>query len=241
MYIYRKWPGFCINQHQQRGTGGHWLLHLPWLYCDQQSVPWHRDRQAYCQLKASQLSCQNWARRSWITTSWSETLNSRYIRHASLAPCCTAVSPGQRTPDRRTSWKDSICIACSESWVSRGRTKSPMPLCWWKQAPLACISPALAQTCASNGEWSYTQGSPVWWACYRILPSRSPGIALLGHLYSKCNLRLTGIDTGNWEVLAADHSSWRYAANTVVSRVARGWESLCWRRRENKGKRGSRM
>ena len=31
-----------------------------------------------------------------------------------------AVSPGQRTPNRRIAWKAFICVACGELWVSRG-------------------------------------------------------------------------------------------------------------------------
>ena len=33
------------------------------------------------------------------------------------------LSPGQRSPDRRTTWKGFICIACGELWVSHSKDK----------------------------------------------------------------------------------------------------------------------
>ena len=47
----------------------------------------------------------------------------------------------------------------------------------------------------------------------------------------KRDLKLTGIDKGNWEALAADHNGWRHAVNSGVK---------SGERTENRGKQGSR-
>ena len=62
---------------------------------------------------------------------------------------------------------------------------------------------ALARKQASSGERLYTQGSPVWCACYRTSTSKS-------------DLNLTGIETDKWEPLAADRNGWRHAVNSGV-------------------------
>ena len=82
----------------------------------------------------------SWAGGFGKTVCWPLIPNSRYTRHASSVPYCTAVSLGRHTLDRRTAWKASICTACDGSWASLDRTKSPMLLCWRKQVLLACNS-----------------------------------------------------------------------------------------------------
>ena len=118
------------------------------------------------------------------------------------------MSPRQRTPDRKTVLKASICVACDESWLSRGRTKSPMPLCWRKQALLACIS------CFANADCTGSETSVEWRTV--VYPRISCMVCLLQNVESKSDLNLTGIETDKWEPLAADRNGWRHAVNSGV-------------------------
>ena len=55
------------------------------------------------------------------------------------------------TGDRRIGWKASTSVACGASSASHGRTESPTPLCWRRQAPSACTSCCASDTCVGLG------------------------------------------------------------------------------------------
>lgn len=117
----------------------------------------------------------------------------------------TAQQTGQLTVSKRTNYRPFITAFYNVSLTSHGLTKSPIALCCSKLVSCACIfyhvgSTMIAGTCEPNEEQLLTQG------CY---------IASCKNI-NKYDIKLTGINSDSWKLLANDCNDWYHTVQEVV-------------------------